>query len=263
MKRLVVLLAACHKTAPEPPIAEAILGAWEVWCATDKETTSTCRGKDDHALVKTFTADGKVALSGGAGGPPMIGAWRLTGDQLDIIYSGGGLSLQEHYRARTEDGRLVLWKADSHFGSVLGRKGEAFVAADSPRTTGDTTHGSISGVAYTLALPADYRLARDDNKRQRWEPASGEGLRVDLVLGPRPRTEVDGKWVTPPCEAPSSGIQSSGQRIDGVDRTTSAGISLCLGEQSLSCDASHTRGYLEDTEKSAAIALCRTLATGT
>src|SRR5206468_3736214 len=103
---------------------------------------------------------------------------------------------------------------------------------------------------------------RDDNQRQRWEPASGEGLRVDLMLGPRSKTEVDGKWVTPPCEK-DQGIGGSRATIGGVERVVDASISLCLGANSLFCAASHTRGYLESSEEPAALALCRTLHVGT
>ncbi|MEQ1505825.1 MAG: hypothetical protein ABMB14_26560, partial [Myxococcota bacterium] len=61
-----------------------------------------------------------------------------------------------------------------------------------------------------------------------------------------------------PCDASWGGIGSAGQVIDGVERTTSIGRDRCVdpGGRSFVCDVSHARGWLEEAERDAAIALC-------
>ena len=49
--------------------------------------------------------------------------------------------------------------------------------------------------------------------------------------------------------------------VDGVERDTSIGLTLCIAdrENSLHCSSEHTRGYLEKPEQEAALALCKSL----
>ena len=122
-----VVAAAC-KSQPSS-LADGIVGAWDEWCRTAAEATSTCSAKADVNVMHTFKADGTLALSlPGRNEPPMTGTWKLDGNDLAMSYTGGGAALTERYRARIEGGHLVLWKPDSKFGTVFGRHGEPFVA---------------------------------------------------------------------------------------------------------------------------------------
>lgn len=256
-----ILVVACT-AGPPRPLAEAILGEWEVLCRTDEESTATCLGKEKHGLYKQFLAGGRL-VGGAREGTTMEGRWTLAGDALTVTFEGGGLHLEETYRARIEDDRLVLWDASRGFGAVHGRRGAPFVSAASVRSGDGQTAHAIGGVGYTIALPSDYVLTRDDNARQQWSPAAGEGFVVELSLSPRPRKQVGGQWVTTACDAGDDGaVLSSGQVIDGVRRTTSSGTSICLAsrEDSLMCSVEHSRGFLEETELDPATALCRSLA---
>ena len=49
--------------------------------------------------------------------------------------------------------------------------------------------------------------------------------------------------------------------IDGVLRTTDVGSGQCIKDTNLylKCGASHTRGYLEESEEAGGMALCSTL----
>lgn len=255
-----ILVVACQGSSR--PLAEELLGEWEVLCRTDEESTSSCIGKEDRGLYKTFLAGGKL-VAGAREGISMDGTWRLTGDELVLAFEGGGMRLQETYRARIEDGRLVLWLAERGHGAVHGRAGARFEPAASKTSAAGPTSHALGGVGYTLALPQGYRLTRDDNKRQEWSPSFGDGFTVRLSLSPRAKTQVDGQWVTPSCdESDHGGVASASDVVDGLRRDTSIGRSLCLAgsDQVLSCSAEHTRGYLEKHELDEALALCDSLA---
>lgn len=71
-----------------------ILGEWEVWCRTDNEVTASCLGKEDSGLFKHFLPGGKL-VSGARSGTAMEGTWTLTGDELLLVFEGGGMRLQE------------------------------------------------------------------------------------------------------------------------------------------------------------------------
>ena len=69
--------------------------------------------------------------------------------------------------------------------------------------------------------------------------------------------------MTPPCNPYDyGGVSGSASEIDGVQRDTSIGLSICLehSEQVVMCSAEHTRGFLEKTELDAALALCKSFA---
>ena len=259
---LALALAACtsHDAAA---LGDAIVGRWDELCHTDAEAKSTCLGKEDVNVMHTFKTDGTLELTieGRPDQPPMRGTWKLAGDDVTFSFDGGGMAIVEKYRARIADGHLVLWKTDGPFGTVLGRHGAPFTAEASPMTSGGKTRRAIDDVHYTIDLPAGYRLARDDNHRQTWQPAHGAGLEVRLTLGPRAHKLVDNKPVMEPCPPGEPGVSGASETIDGVERETDVGIDICLGpDQSIMCSAGHTRGYLNPDEKPAAIALCKSLA---
>ncbi len=259
---LLVALAAC-KSQHAAALGDAIVGRWDELCRTDAEDESTCLGKEDVNVMHTFKTDGTLELTieGRPDQAPMRGTWKLAGNELTFSFDGGGMAIVEKYRARLAEGHLVLWKADSHFGTVFGRHGAPFTPASGPVSTAGKTKGAIGDVHYTLGLPAGYRLARDDNQRQTWQPASGDGLEVRLTVGPRAHQVVDGKPVMEPCPAGEPAVTGGGETIDGVERDTDVGIDICLGpDQSITCSAGHTRGYLNPDEKQRALALCKSLA---
>ena len=79
-------------------------------------------------------------------------------------------------------------------------------------------------------------------------------------MSKRAQTQIDGAWVTPPCnDYDYGGVLLSGDTIDGVERDTSIGVSRCLDDAVLMCRAEHSRGYLEKAEQDAALALCNSL----
>ena len=226
--RLVILtlLVAC-KAKPAKPLAEAILGEWETLCRTDAESKSACLGKEDYGLYEILSPDGTLEAGSRRTHVSERGRWQLDGDHLTLIEEGGGMQLVDEYRARMDGDHLVLW-SQRGFGKVLGRVGAPFEPAATVTTSGKTSH-AIGDVHYTITLPDAYRLARDDNNRQTWEPSSGAGFKVLLVLSPRAQDIVDGKPVTPPCsDRDYGGRTGASQTIDGVERDTDVSKSFCI-----------------------------------
>ena len=252
-----VALASCG--SPKP-LDEAILGRWDVWCRTDDPKTSTCLGKEDTGLYKIFEQGGALT-TGATNGISQQGRWSLSGERLTLTLSGGGMELVENHHARIEGDRLVLWN-ERGFGAVYGRAGATFEAASSPRTAGGRTDGTLGGVAYEIELPAGYRLARDDNRRQRWAPAAGDGFVVDLSVSPRAQREVDGRMTTVPCNGHDyGGVFRSSEIVDGAQRDIDIGTSICIewAPLVLMCSTGHTRGWLEQSDEDAALELCRSI----
>src|SRR5262245_41787705 len=141
---VLLVLVAC-KSHHQAPLGEAIIGSWDELCRTDAEDKSACLGKEDVNVMHTFKTDGtlELTLEGRADQPPMRGTWKLAGDEVTFTFEGGGTSLVEKYRARIADGHLVLWKADSHFGTVFGRHGAPFTPEKGPESKGGKTAGAI------------------------------------------------------------------------------------------------------------------------
>lgn len=105
-------------------------------------------------------------------------------------------------------------------------------------------------------------MTRDEKTKQAWAPGSGDGFEVSLSASPRARTEVDGKWVTPPCNAHDhGGVSGSSGVVAGAEREISIGTTFCIDPEglALACSAGHTRGYLQELEKDAALALCKSI----
>ena len=191
-----------------------------------------------------------------------VTTWALAGDALTITTTGGRMKLIDTWRARIEDERLVLWDEDHQRGEVLGRAGASFKAADSPTSKGGAQQIALNGQTFSIELPGGYRQTRDDKYKQHWGPTSGEGLTVQLSVTPRAKHNENGTFVTPPCNGDDyGGVSSSSQLVNGIERETSVGMSICLEgtELALACRAGHTRGYLEPSEKDAALALCKTV----
>ena len=121
---------------------------------------------------------------------------------------------------------------------------------------------TLNGQTFSIELPGGYRQTRSDKYEQHWGPTSGDGLTVQLSVTPRAQRNEGGTFVTPPCNSHDyGGVSSSSQLVDGIERETSIGTSICLEgtEFALACRAGHTRGYLEPSEKEAALALCKTV----
>ena len=256
---LSLLVLGCKRPKPLP---EAILGTWEVWCYTT-EDTSSCLSKEKLRLLKTFQPGGvlDVRLADGAPSSDRT-SWSLEGDELTVTVSGGGLKLVESWRARVDDDRLVLWDPGGRRGVVLGRVGAGFEPGESPVSRGGPQTITLKGQSFTIDLPEAYRQTRSDEHRQHWGPASGDGFEVRLSMTPRAQREENGKFVTAPCTSHDyGGVSGVSQEVNGVQRETSIGTSLCLEgtEFALHCSTEHTRGYLETSEKDAALALCRTI----
>lgn len=257
---LLALVAFCGCKKPLP---EAILGDWEVWCYTDTDTAS-CLSKERAGLRKTFHSGGglDVRRADDSGPSSDKATWTLVGDELTFTISGGGLQLVEHWRARVEGDRLVLWDASKGRGQVLGRVGSSFEPAQSPVAKGGREKITLNGVTFSMELPDGSRQTRNDKHRQSWAPASGDGFEVQLSVTPRPQRGENGNYVTPPCnDADYGGVSGSSNRVNGVERETSIGTSICLDgtELVLMCSTEHSRGYLEASEKAAALALCKTI----
>ncbi|MCW5803994.1 MAG: lipocalin family protein [Deltaproteobacteria bacterium] len=257
---LVIAAVGCSKK-PTPELPEALHGAWVIWCYTTDAEATECLGKDRVELHQTFDPGGRVTLST-ADGPPTQGTWKLTGDRLEVSYSGGGLSVGETWRVRPVDDRLVMWDARNRRGKILGRPGAKLEPAPSPTSNGRAQELTLDGVRFTIALPAGSRKTRDVTSKQAWGPSSGEGFEVRLSVSKRAQTQIEGKWVTPPCNDRDYGGESGSRgSIGGAERDISIGTSYCLDDDRvLMCSAEHTRGYLEPSELKPASALCKSIA---
>lgn len=255
-----IAIVAC-KSHPPRTLADDIIGEWDEWCRIDNETKSTCPDKILTNVHHSFKPDGTIALTvPGHDDAPMRGTWKLKGDELTFTFGDGSGGLTEKYRARLAGDRLILWKVDGHIGTVFGRPGAASAEAKTRTSTGGTTSGKVGVVDYTIALPAGYTLAHDDNLRQTWRPP-GDGLTLELSLGTGPSTlDSEGHPIAAPCPS-SPGIAGSSDMIDGVEREIDIGTSQCIGpDLTFHCKVSHTRGYLQPAEKDAALALCKSVA---
>lgn len=250
MRRLLLCALVACKSKPAQPLPEAILGEWEVLCRTDRASTSTCASKEEFGLYKAFAPGGELVSGSHQNGVRETGHWTLAGDQLELSLGSPSFELSERWQVRIDDDHLVMWSDRRGFGAVYGRAGAAFTPAATETARGSITH-QIGDATYTLAVPGEYRLGRDDNRRQMWEPTSGEGYRIRLSLSPR-ATE-DGRAT--PCVDSHDELGARGT-VGGVERDLDIGRSFCHGDAHLSCSVEHTRGYLEKSELAAAFAIC-------
>ena len=242
-----LVLAACHRHHHDArPLREAIAGSWDYVCSIQRESDSTCPGKDDRPIRKTFTADGLVEMRGF--GPDAMsdhGAWKLHDDTLEVAFPDGAGGLEvSRYRARLDDDQLVLWDTGRGFGEILARAGAHVDTEPLAVTPGGETSGEIEGVHYTIDLPTGYALTHDGDY-QRWSPPD-QGFWVELELMP-----------SPDCH---DSVGTARATIDGVDRETSVGIDHCVdAHRYVACNVGHTRRYLEAGEHDDALAICRSL----
>src|SRR5512134_804483 len=97
MQRVLLALlaiASCKAGDKVKPLREAIVGEWEVWCYTSKDTAE-CLGKDKHALRKTFHPDGRIEMRRADDNTPSSddARWTLANDELVFTITGGGIKL--------------------------------------------------------------------------------------------------------------------------------------------------------------------------
>lgn len=252
----IVFLLACEHPAPLP-LPQAILGDWESWCVSDNNN-SACLSKDRDPSRTTFGSDGTLAIKGDS--IDEHGHWELHGDELAMSLELYGQTYHTRFRARIERGRLVLWSGD-HV-EVYGRVGATFEPAPSPTTDGKPVVRVLQGITYTLPLPAGYRLGDATGYRETWMPIRGEGFEVSVKIAPRGETSrPDGSMGTTTCKDFGGGEGGGSETKDGVEREIYFDIMTCIEGTSLyaSCKVEHTRGYVESSEKDAALALCRPL----
>ena len=251
---LVVALVGCKHSVPLP---EGILGEWESWCVTDRDT-GECLSKERDGSRMTFERDGTLAVKGES--IDQRGHWELHGDELSMKIEVYGQTFSTKFHARIQDGRLVLWNGEH--GEVYGRVGATFEAADSPTTNGDPVVRKLQGITYKLRLPAGYRLGEATEYRETWMPRNGDGFTVSVKIAPRGETaRPDGSFATTPCKDWGGGEGGTSETVNGVERDVAYDLMTCIEGTSLyaSCSVEHTRGYLEKSEKPAALALCKPL----
>lgn len=253
----IVILVACKHAAPAQPLPQAILGDWESWCVSDRDT-SDCLSKDRDGSRMTLAADGTLAVKGDS--LDEHGHWELHGDELAMSLEMYGQSFGTRFHARIERGRLVLWNGDH--AEIYGRVGATFEAAPSPTTDGTPVVRKLQGITYTLPLPAGYRLGDQTEYRETWIPVRGDGFTVSVKIAPRGETSrPDGSMGTATCKQFGGGEGGGSETKNGVEREIYFDIMTCIEGTSLyaSCEVEHTRGYVEKGEKDAALALCRPL----
>jgi hypothetical protein len=206
----------------------------------------------------TLASDGTLGVKGDS--LDQRGRWELHGDELVMTLEVYGQKMSAKFRARVQDGRLVLWSGEH--GEIYGRVGATFEAADSPTTDGDPVVRKLQGVTYTLPLPAGYRLGDATEYRETWMPKRGEGFTVSVKIASRGTTSrPDGSSGTPTCKEFGGGQGGGSETKAGVERQIYYDIMTCLEGTSLyaQCSVEHTRGYLEKSEKDDALALCKPL----
>jgi hypothetical protein len=253
---LVVSLVACK---PAPPVAlpDGILGVWESWCVTDRDT-GECLSKERDGSRMTFSRDGTLAVKGES--IDQKGHWELHGNELEMTLEMYGQKMTAKFRARIQDGRLVLWSGEH--GEIYGRVGAAFEAAASPITLGAPVVRKLQGITYTLPLPAGYRLGDASEHSETWIPKRGEGFTVEIKVSDRGITSrPDGSSGVPTCKEFGGGEGGGSETKDGVERQIYFDIMTCIEGTSLyaRCSVEHTRGYVNESEKDAALALCKPL----
>lgn len=258
---LVLVLLACSK--PPKPLPEAILGEWVTWCYTDKDTAS-CLSKERDGLHHTFAPGGKAEVRRADGGSTSdVHTWALAGTELTLTMSGGGMQLVDVWQARLDEDHLVLWNPRKRIGQVLGRAGASFESGASSVTMGGRKSITLNGTKFSIALPAGYRMMEDTEYRQAWGPSQGDGFVVQLHVSPRAESVgPDGTSTPVPCnDRDYGGVSGSSEQVDGVERETSIGTSICLDgtENSLSCSVEHTRGWLETNERDPALVFCNSI----
>jgi hypothetical protein len=106
---------------------------------------------------------------------------------------------------------------------------------------------TLSGVTYTLPLPAGYRLVSDESYRQLWSRADGEGIIVEVQV----RQHGEGERCS--IEPRRTGELGT---IAGIERETEVGVYECVRNTDVTCMVKHSRGYLEADEVAAARDLC-------
>jgi hypothetical protein len=253
---VLVGVVACRHGAPKP-LPEAILGEWESWCVTDRDT-GECLSKERDSSRMTLASDGTLAVKGES--LDEHGHWELHGDELGMELEVYGQKFSTTFHARIQDERLVLWNGEH--GEVYGRVGATFEPADSPTTDGDPVVRTLQGITYTLPLPDGYRLGDATEYRETWMPEHGDGFTVSVKIAPRGESSrPDGSFGTTTCKDFGGGEGGGSEGKNGVERQIYYDITTCIEGTKLyaECSVEHTRGYLEASEKARALAMCKPL----
>lgn len=268
---VLVLVVACSSSdksdnkskasaAPARPLAEAILGKWEVFCYTHDAKATSCPGKFSLPAVKTFRKDGTVTVAQASGkGSTMKGRYQLRGNLLVIEFRAGSRRLIEQHQARIHDDKLILWSPRRRTGSIYHRFGTPLPAPTGVRANASRAVQTLAGIRYSVDLPAGYFLAYNDREhRQRWDHKSRKKLRVHITVSPAARS-ADGKAA--PCPRVHLSFGASSVMRDGTRRQTSATAGTCVPgtDKTIMCTVDHPRGYLRKDEKPQARRLCASL----
>lgn len=127
---------------------------------------------------------------------------------------------------------------------------------DEHQPSSDVMRWAVAGDELTITMTGGGITLVENWRGHPRRSARAVGRRERHRTGARPR-----RGVTPPCNGYDyGGVLGSSQLVDGVERETSIGTSICLDgtELALMCSTEHTRGHLE-SEKDAALGLCKTI----
>ncbi len=254
-----------HGAVAEPiPLGQAVLGDWTARCRTETKAQMRCLGQSPLRDRMSVKAGGAV-LTQFDDNDPLTGTWTLDVDVLTLSFDIHGTHVDESHLVRVDDGRLRLWSVGSGFGTVYVRPDATFVPPPTQVAVTSPVASSVGGVGYSLHVPAGYRLARDEDLRQRWDPPDGEGLLFQVRAGSRPQVHREGGAVTEPCaplQRPLSVGSSSQQRTGEPEMLTAVSTDICVAgtNLSLTCRAIHRRGHILPPERVRAETVCRTLA---
>jgi hypothetical protein len=241
------LVFACSSRAPAPAHEPTIVGTWDEVCRVSGREVTACTGKDDSFGSMEFAADGRwSARSRGEG---TTGTWKLDGERLEVSFVIAGKPGTDEFRPHLDGDRLALWNPAVHVTTVYTRRGARPELVATKESKGDPVTATLSGVTYTLALPAGYRLASDESYRQLWSRADGDGVMVEIKV-----SEHTGE----PCSTEPARTGET-NTIDGVQRDTKVGANRCMHGSDVACMVKHPRGYLEPSEVAAGWELCRAI----
>jgi hypothetical protein len=243
----VMLSCACSSRVVPPPLDKRIVGTWDELCQASGREITECTGKDDNSGFMEFSADGGWRADGGHELPPITGTWTLRDGRLEVFFVLGGKPATDAYRVHLEGDQLTLSGVSIHFTTIYTRRGTRPALASSAVTTGRPVTSTLSGVTYTLPLPAGYRLASDESYRQLWSRTGGQGIMVEV--------RVRGHHTGDPCAVEPRPLSERGM-IGGVERETKIYVYLCAHDIDATCMVKHARGYLETDEVAAGNALC-------
>jgi hypothetical protein len=162
------------------PLRERILGDWERVCITEEPEQTSCLGKPDATLHRSFMAgDGFEARV--VGDPPLEGHWTLHGSQLVLRITAGSLAYTERWEARVTKDELILWDASKSRGEVHVRPGTPFAPTKGHETTSVGVERDLGKVRYAVDIPKGYRLAQIRDNGHRWDPSRAPACAIEFA----------------------------------------------------------------------------------